>query len=382
MQIKLTNTAEQNELIRAMGSNNPVTSRQAAEAVAAFVTDVIKKVLMTAGTASAIYTDLEFDEDSDPSIPVDLFNGEGEGLVSIWSQSMHGGLPTNRIEGGKEIKFSTYRIDSAVSFGKKYARKSRMDVVSKALERMANEVLIKQERNAWAVILMALAQASTRTVNGGTLAHVVDAAVDDVFGLGDLNSLMTRIKRLNESYSGNTPTTTYTNGITDLYVSPEIKGQIRAFAYNPINTTASAAAGAQAKRDQMISDNMRDEIYRTAGMQSIYGVNIVEMIELGTSQKYNKLFHTFMNANANATVTGFWTTTGDSTSEILVGIDNTRKAFLRPVARQAESNGTFTVTPDTQWEGFGIRADKVGFYGFLEEGRMCLDARSVAGIIV
>ena len=55
--------------------------------------------------------------------------------------------------GNAELKIATYKLDSAVSFLKKYARKSRLDVVSKGIERMANEILVKQDRNAWAVIL-------------------------------------------------------------------------------------------------------------------------------------------------------------------------------------------------------------------------------------
>ena len=74
---------------------------------------------------------------------------------------MAGGLPSSHVEGMKEVKIQTYRLDSAVSFNKRYARKARLDVVSKAIERMANEVLVKQERNAWAVLLKALIDAQT-----------------------------------------------------------------------------------------------------------------------------------------------------------------------------------------------------------------------------
>lgn len=63
-----------------------------------------------------------------------------------------------------------------------------------------------------------------------------------------------------------------------------------------------------------------------------------------------------------------------------MGIDQSRGAFIRPVARQAESGGTFTSLPDDQ---FAVnRVDKVGFYGFLEEGRVCIDSRAVAGLAV
>lgn len=385
MQIQLKNTPEQVELIKAMGSKNSQVAREATEAIAAFLAPVIKKVLMTAGTASTVYRDVEFDEDSDPSIPLDLFYNEGAGYVTVWSQHMAGGMPTSQVEGMKEVKFGTYRLDSAVSFNKKYARKSRLDVVSKAIERMVNEVLVKQERNAWAVILKALAEAYTPIFAGGqavqtTYAHTL-ASTGSTFLLQDLNNLIVRIKRINESYSGNTPVQPYSHGITDLYVSPEIKSQVRAFAYQPISTDANANSANWAKT-QYLSDNLRDEIFKQAGMQSIYGVNIVELIEFGKSQKYNTLFGSFTGSgkvdgsNSGAT----WTST--DAKEICVGIDNTRGAYIRPVAVQAESGGTFSVLPDGQFDMYGSRVQKVGFYGFLEEGRVCLDARSTVGILV
>lgn len=392
MEIKLKNTPEQVELIKAMGSKNSAVAREATEAIAAFLAPVIKKVLLTAGTASTVYRDVEFDEDSDPSIPLDLFYNEGAGYVTVWSQTQAGGLPTSQVEGMKEVKFGTYRLDSAVSFNKKYARKSRLDVVSKAIERMVNEVLVKQERNAWAVILKALAEAYTPIYAGAagtptaTFQHTINSVAQKKFLLQDLNNLIVRIKRINESYSGNTPIQPYSHGITDLYVSPEVKAQIRAFAYNPIRTDASS----DVTNNQFLSDNLRDEIFKSAGMQSIYGVNIVELVEFGLSQKYNTLFGTFTSSgNQNGTGNQYDTGTGkggkwltNATSQICVGIDNTRGAFVRPVAVQAESGGTFSVLPDGQFDMYGSRVQKVGFYGFLEEGRVCLDARSTVGIII
>lgn len=372
MKLKLKNTPEQIELIKALGSKNPTVAREAAEAFAAFLGPVIQKVLLTAGTSSSIYQDAEFDEDDSPSYPLDLYYNEPDGYVSVWSQSMAGGLPTSQVEGMKEMKISTYRLDSAVSFNKSYARKARLDVVSKAVERMANEILIKQERNAWAVVLKALAEASTTPKGGSALKHAIASASANVFGLDELNKLMTRIKRINESYSGNTPAAAYSTGITDLYISPEIKEQIRGFAYQAIARTGAT--------DQSVPQNVREDIYKAAGSQEIFGVNLVELIELGAGKKYNTLFGSLVSASTiPGTSSGYWNTSND---EILVGIDNSRGAFIRPVARQSESGGTFTALPDEQFNAYGSRVEKTGFYGFLEEGRICIDSRAVVGIVV
>jgi hypothetical protein len=387
MKLKLKNTPEQVELIKAIGSRDQNVAREASEAFAAFLGPVIEKVLLTAGTASQIYVDSAYDEDDSPSYPLDLYHGEGEGHVTVWSQHMAGGLPTSQVEGMREIKIATYRLDSAVSFNKRYARRARLDVVSKALERMAQEVLIKQERNAWSVILKALNDADT----GGT-KHVLNTDEAGKFGLADLNALMVHNTRLNESFSGHTPVAPYSNGITDLYVSPEVMSMVRAFAYNPTNTSGAHTAGAD-KYGQNLPDDIRSEIYRSAGMSSIYGVNLNELVELGKGKKYNTLFNDLAIANAdNATYAvgdNLYTELNAASwnaanHQLLVGVDNSKGAFIRPVARQHDyqGNGTFTALPDEQFNMYGSRVEKTGFYGFLDEGRICIDARAIAGLLL
>lgn len=351
MKLKLKNTPEQVELIKAMGSRDANVAREASEAFAAFIGPVVSKVLMAAGTASTIYSDLPYDEDDNPSIPLDLWHDGGEDFITTWSQSVAGGLPTSNVEGFAEMKVSTYRLDSAVSMLKRYARRARLDVVSKAVERMANEVLVKQERNAWAVVLKALAEA-----NSGT--NVVDASATTLT-LNHLNSLLTLVKRINTSYAGTTTADVY--GVTDLFVSPEVKADIRKFAYNAVGDTNSGTD---------LPAGVREDIYRSAGAQEIFGIAIHELVELGKGKKYNKLFAEFKG-------TGPLTTFNSDNDQILVGVDLSKDSFVRPVARNAETGGTFTAQPDDQ---FLARADKMGFYGSLEEGRVCLDGRAVAGI--
>jgi len=355
MKLKLKNTPEQVELIKAMASREGSVAREAQEAFAAFIGPVVNKVLMEAATSSAVYTDLAYDEDDSPSIPLDLFQGEGEGLVSVWSQNVAGGLPTSTVEGLSELKVSTYRLDSAVSFLKRYARRGRLDVASKAIERMTNEVLIKQERNAWAVVLKALADSGNTVAQGGS---------PETFTLAKLNTLVKNVKRINKSYSGGSTTSSY--GLTDLFVSPETMQDIRAFAYNPVGGTVGSGLTNVGETD--LPAGVREEIYRGGGSQEIYGISLHELIELGPNQKYNQLFDAFYSG-----------TFPGATSDIVIGLDLTKDSFVRPIARNADSGSTFTAMPDDQ---FVARSEKIGFYGSLEEGRVCIDSRSIAGIAI
>jgi len=357
MKLKLKNTPEQIELVKAMGSRDNAVAAEANQAFAAFLGPVVAKVLLQAATASAIYTDLPYDEDDRPSIPLDLWYDGGEGYVTTWSQSVAGGLPTSTVEGFAEMKVATYRLDSAVSFLKRYARRGRLDVVSKAVERMANEVLVKQERNAWAVALKTLAES-------GNVLNTQETTV--TFTLDILNRLMTQVKRINRSYAGGTTTDAY--GLTDVFVSPEVKEDIRSFAYQPVSITTAQDFLPAKNVLTNLPDGVREDIYRAAGTQEIYGVAIHDLIELGGGQKYNSLFKEFYSGTFTA-----------ASNELIVGLDLTKDAFVRPVARQAESGGTFTALPDDQ---FVARSEKIGFYGFLEEGRACVDSRAVHGVVI
>ena len=370
MRLKFKNTPEQVELIKAMGSRNPAVASEASEAFAAFLGPVVREVLYQAATTAGIYTDAPFDEDDHPSYPLDLYYNEGDNFIQVWSQNMAGGLPTSHVAGLEELKISTYRLDSAVSMNKRYARKARLDVVSKAVERMANEIVVKQDRNGWAIILKALADAST-----DGLKHLVNStAVASSFNLNDLNNMMRRIGRINASYAGGTPVEPYSRGITDLYVSPEVVGDIRAFAYQAIQYGTGTVAAAPGVTD--LPDQVRTDIYNAAGQQSIYGTNIVELLELGVSKKYQTLLATFTGSTAYPAIDGSGTDTVLSTDSTIIGIDNGRGAFVRPIAR-GEGGETFTALPDDQF--YAARQDKLGFYGFLEEGRVCLDARAIVG---
>ena len=378
MRIKLKNTPEQVELIKALGSKNRLVAAEASEAFAAFLGPVIQRVILQAGTASQIYTDAPFDENDSPSYPLDLYYNElNNGYVSVWSQTLAGGLPSSQdVSAIQEVKIATYRLDSAVSINKRYARQARLDIIAKLVERMSQEVLVKQERNAWAVLLKALGEASTTPQGGTALKHFIEAGVAGQFKLDDLNKLMTRVKRINESWAGGTPADPYSTGLTDLYVSPEIKEKIRAFAYNPLNTVGgirTVTTSGASESAIALPDGMREEIYRNAGMQEIYGVNIIELIELGVSKKYNVLFDNYI-VNMPSTVAF-----DPAVYQILVGVDNTKGALIRPVATTSETGSQFNVQPDDQ---FMQRTDKAGFYGSMEEGRICIDARALSGIIV
>jgi len=367
LKVKLTKDQEKSDLLKAIGSNKKEESMAAQEILANFTGPIIEQVLDQSASSNLVYDTRTYDFGTTPSIPLDLYDGNEEGLISVWSQSMAGGLPTNLVHGMSDMRLTTYRLDSAVSFLKQYARDARLDVVNKGIQRMAQEVLIKTERNAWAPLLKALADS---TDNAGE-ANLIDATTTDVFQVDDLNRLWTMIKRLRKSWVNGTPTTSVGQGLTDMVVSPEIVQQIRSFAYQPMNTRG--APDSTESTALALPDSVRSQFFTNSGVPEIFGVGLIELLEFGVGEAYNVLFDSFFTAS------GSEPTFDSANDELVLGLDLSVDAFVRAASSNPETNSTFTTEVDDQ---FVRRSDKWGWYGYVEEARAVLDSKATVGLIV
>lgn len=377
MKVKLEKNPENLELLAKVGSRKKAESLAAQEILAALVGGIVEQVLQQAATSELIYDTREYAFDTVPSIPLDMFENTEENYIRVWSQSIAGGLPTSVIHGADEYRFQTYRLDSAVSFLKRYVKDGRLDVVAKAMERMAQEILVDMEDNAWAPILAALAE--SETPDG--LNHLISATTAGRFQLDDLNRLFTKITRLHTSWTGGTPASLRgRKGLTDLLISPEILQDIRAFAYQPMNTIGvpnsdeSTALG--------LPDDVRKQFFSQAGVPSIFGVGLHMLQELGVNRSYNSVFDTYY------TPAGSQPAFNGASQQVVIGVDLSQDAFIRVVA--SEPTGDYDVASPSEYgtvitqvdDQFLARQEQVGWYTRLEEGRVVLDNKALVGVIV
>lgn len=384
MKITIKRTEEQLALVKAMASNNREEAYEAQAAVATLIGPVLNQVINNAVSVGSLFQTFTYQHDDNPSLPLDLFHDiTDEDYIQVYSQQVAGGLPYSQVfPAHNELKFSTYTLDTAYAFDRKYASKSRLDVVSKTFTRMAQEILLKQEKTAFNVIATALVNGSTKSSAGGTVAkgnHIIGSTTADVLTLNDFNRLITLSKRINASFSGGTPVGGSKVGVTDLMVSPEMVQELRAMAYQPVNTRSGAVTTSGATSISA-PESLREQLYSAAGLPSFYGINIIEVLEMGVGQRFNKIFDAVLTASG-ATLAGpsggntSWTTA----DEILIGVDRSRDALIRPVLLDEGSTAELTVAVDDQ---FSMRQNKIGYYGRLEEGRVILDDRALVGIFV
>jgi len=382
MKITLKRTPEQLELIKAMASKNRDTAYAAQVALAEFIGPVVSEVINQAPSISNLFTPLQYNADDNPSLPLDLYyNIFDEDYIRVYSQSVAGGLPTNTVQPtASELKFTTYTLDSAVAFDRKYASRSRLDVIGKTFTRVAQEILLKQERTSSNLLMTALAEA---TAGNATFSaknrNVFRTHTANVLQMDDFNKLITKAKRVNASWVGGTPAGAR-HGITDLLVSPEVVEQIRSIAYQPMNTRAAVGTADKDSTSFPATDAVRDGVWKNAGITEFFGINILEILELGVGKRYNEVFDTvagstdYLNNNSTTASSVF-----AATDEIIVGLDRSRDALVRAIAVDSDTGSEFNLVADDQ---FSIRQQRIGYYGALEEGRMVLDNRALVGLIM
>ena len=388
MNITLKRTPEQVELVKAMASRNRNVAYEAQVALAEFIGPVLAEVLNNAPTVSTLFKSLQFNADDNPSIPLDLYYDiSDEDYVRIWSQTHAGGLPSNQVlPTASELKVATYNLNAAVDFDRRYAAKSRMDVVGKTFTRVAQELLLKQERTSATLLMTSLANATIKTSPNFNGSQVFRSTLAGSLLMDDFNNLATLAKRINSSWIGGTPTTRV-RGITDIICSPEIVASIRSMAYNPVNTRGGDGAGvagdAATANPIAAPDSVREDLFRNAGVNSFMGLNILEFNEMGKNEKFNTIFDTSAGGTlydtfGDSTGVGAAAFAGD-TSEIVVGVDRSRDSLMRVVATDSESGSEMTLLADDQ---YSVRQNKIGYYGAIEEGRVVLDNRVLCGVIV
>jgi hypothetical protein len=367
--ISIKRSPEQVALIKQLGSKNKVESMAAQEAFAAFISDVLLQVVEAAPVISNLYTTKSYSEGSAPTLPLDvMFDIKDAGYIQVWTQTIAGGLPTNFIHGLDELMVSVYPLDTAVSMGKKYARNARLDVVAAVLERMAQEILIKQESNGVSILLKASADAR---IQGTTTPQILKTTTANVFSLDDLNRLITLAARSRPSWVGSTPVGG--NSITDLIGSPEFMEQIRSIAYQPVNTRG--VPNSDESTVLAAPESVREAVWKTAGVPNFFGINLTQVFNYGVGRSYNTLFGNFIGSTQ---FDGSNTFTASS-DEVITALNLSSPNVLVRLVQEGEGGGRLEVLPD---DSFPSRVDKLGWSAGLVEGRVMLDHRAVVSCVM
>lgn len=368
--IKLEETPERLQVIKAMASRDKQEAMAAREAFAAFVGPVVSQVLDQISTSNLVFEEHQYIRGNEPSLPVDLFYGNSEGLIKVWSPSIAGGLASNLISGVEDFRFQITGLATAIHFLDRYIQDARLDVVSLGIRRAAQEIGVQEDYLAWSTLLGALANqrinGQVPIISGGGAGHFV---------VDDLNKLWTLVKRSRNSWALGTPTGVPGRGLTHLIISPEVAGDIRAFSYNPQNTTVVPANGTESTA-LGLPDNIRSDIFKSAELPSLFGVGFIELNEFGVGQAYNEFFSDLY------TPQGSEPTFNPATQEIVIGVDLSLPSFVKMVEKDPSyGDGTSSIVAEVD-DQFVRRQRKTGWYFEKQMGFGVFDAKNLAAIII
>jgi hypothetical protein len=370
--ITLKNDNEQVELIKALASKDPAKAMQARMAFAAAVGPLIQQVINFAPGFANMYTRLSFNENQSPEIDLaQYYDIKQMEFLKIWSQRIAGGLPSNELPGSEVLKFTTYRLESALSVLVKFAKQGRIDSVQQGLNFLAQNFLVKKDQDAAFVALTALAQSET---NDGLndRKHVIRTNTANNIVLADFLALGTLSSRILSSWNGGSAIGTMGNGITDMVFSAEGIEKLKSISFNPVNTVGTLT-------NIPAHEDLRKQLFEGGGAMSFYNVAIQQNNLLGVGREYNTLFDV---AAASTLYPGYGnsgTAVFDgATEEIAFGVNLAAPGLFQPIVTDGDTGSEVTMAPDDQYVS---RQKKIGFTAEVEQGFIQTDARTTVGLI-
>lgn len=362
--ISIKVTEQSLALVKAMGSKNKQEAYEAQAALTKQMAPVLEEVINQERVLSAIFKDFTFNEDDNPTMPLDVFyDHTTANEIRFWSQTAPGGLASNFMQpSNSEIHFATHNINTAISFSAKHARQARFPVVQKSMDRLYQQLLLQEENLATRVLLQVLADNYATQITDS-------AATTGVVQIADFNNLILSAARAYTSWAGGT-TSDVAQSITDMFVSPERMKDFRAMAYNPINIKgANQVDGTAASGVVTAPEAVRASLFNGSGLTEFYGIKLHQKLEFGPSQKYTKVAAGLVTAAGG---------TFNTTDDLMLGFDMTKEFAYRPVSVNGEGT-TLTLQPDDQFVG---RQEKIGFYGAKDIGHVVLDYRPIVALRV
>lgn len=320
-------TEENIALLRATASDNFEQAIAAQRALAAALSEPLRKGIFDADNLGGIFTRQVLAPGAQANYQLDFVRpGEEDINFTALTLPKQGRVPERHVE-GDELWVPTFRIANAIDWDLRYARDARWDIVSRALDVYRQGFVRKINEDGWHTLLAA-ADARGLVVNDSL-------AQNGQFTKELISKMITAMTR-NAGGNGGA------GRLTDVYLSMEAVEDVRGWDISEID------------------DVTRREILTSAGrnMMLLYGVRLHPMTEFGVGQEYQL----YLTNVLGRSVTGV--DAGDQ--EFVVGLDlSTNDSFVQPVRQELQT-----------FEDPALhRQQRAGIYGWMEHGFAVLDNR-------
>lgn len=320
-------TEDMKELLRKAGDPNPNVAIAASEEIAKAVTVPIREGVLSGDITADVYETIDFDPGVPIEFPLDTLAPGTEAEYVAYTIPNVGRLPERHVE-SDYVTVPVYPVGNAIDWSIDLSKDARWDVAKRNLGILEAGFVKKFNDDGWHALLSA-------AVDRNILVFDSDAAAGQF--TKRLVSLMKTIMLRN---GGGNSNSLNRRKLTDLFLSPEGIEDIRNWGV-----------------DQIDEVTRREVFEMEDGMLSrIFGVNLRELTEIGTSQEYQL----YVTSTLGATL-------GSGDVEIVVGMDLSKRNFVMPIREKVQ------IFPDPLLH----RQRRTGFYGWGRVGFGVLDNRDI-----
>lgn len=336
MEVKIRNTVlsiteDEKNLLRMTASKDSAKAAEYRAAFAQVVEGAWKSAVLEPDTLGGIFDKNILPPGADAKYPLDFYGPGQQGLYKAFVIPKEGAIPDQTVE-GDEIYVPTYKVGNSISWSLDYARDARWDIIARAIEVFNEGFIMKMNDDGWHTVLAA---ATSNAVQSDS------AAAAGVFTTRLLVNLQTAIKRLTGGRN---------SVVTDLYLSPEALGDIRALSAFTVDNSDDAVM-------RVDPETVKQVIFQSGDQYpALFGVKLHELQELGVGQEYQ----TYLTGTLGASLAGG----GDN--EFCVALDlKHRDSFVMPVRED------MSMFDDPSLH----KKARAGIYGWAEIGFCAIDSR-------
>lgn len=322
-----------NTLLQRSGSLDASVALPAQRQLAVALTLPLKQGVLNGSIIDGIFETVPMPAGTSFEYPLDFF-GVSSSQPIAYTVPSQGSLPEYAVS-GDYLMLRTYEVAQTIDWSLKYARDARWDIVGRAMQILEAGFVRKMNNDGWHTILSA-AKARNQVI------------YDSAATAGLFTKRLVEGARITMRRNGGGNSTSLNRGrLTHIYVSPEAGGDVRSWDMT------------------QVSEEIRTRIFTSPSdpaLMQIFGVNVVELDELGVDQEYQD----YWTDTLGGTLPG-------SKLELAVGLDLSKSdSFVHPVREEVQI-----------FENVHLHLQRrAGLYAWAEFGFAVLDGRRTLALAI
>lgn len=318
------------ELIKRTASNDSQVRAEAQYEFAQALQTPLRQGVLVGDIVRGLFEAMPLEPGAVAEFPLDLLAPGAEQRHVAYTMPNQGRIPQRAVE-GDYVQLPTYRIANSIDWLLRYAECANWNILQRAMRVFEAGFVKKINDDGFHTIIGA-------GVDRNILVYDSDSSIGQL-----TKRLISLAKTTMTRNGGGNATSISRRKLTDVLLSPEGMEGMRNWGIDQIDEIT--------RREIYVAGTGDDVLMR------VFGVNLHDVVELGEGQEYQNFYTGQLGAALNGTDV-----------ELGIGLDlSSNDSLVMPIRKE------ITVHDDPYLH----REGRQGYYGDLEAGFACLDARNL-----